>query len=135
MSVKSTWIEGHKSVLDDGRNHSVVVDLPESSGGEDMGTSALELTNMSLAGCISTIFSIVASKMNLDIDELVVEIETSKSEETGTIDQADAEVKIESEEPKEKLEKCLEKTMDTCPVGLLYERAGVEVTTDLGELK
>lgn len=97
MSVNATWIENRRTVLDNGRNDSVVVDLPEDSGGDDLGASALELTNMSLAGCISTIFSMVASKMHLNIEGLTVEVDASKSKETGTIDQARAYVKVESE--------------------------------------
>ena len=131
MSVTATWIENHRSVLDNGRNDSVVVDLPEDNGGDDLGCSALELTNMSLAGCISTIYSVVSRKMRLDIDGLRVEVEAPKSEETGTIENARIELKIESDESEEKLRKCLEQTLKTCPVGKLYEKAGVEITTDL----
>jgi hypothetical protein len=40
-------------------------------------------------------------------------------------------VYVTSDAPQEKLEKCLDNTMKTCPVGILYEKAGVEVTTEL----
>jgi hypothetical protein len=42
-----------------------------------------------------------------------------------------AVVIVVSGEPKEKLERTLSKTMAACPVGQLYEKAGVPVKTRL----
>jgi putative redox protein len=40
-------------------------------------------------------------------------------------------VYVSSDASQEKLEKCLDNTMKTCPVGVLYEKAGVEISTEL----
>ncbi len=48
-------------IVDDGRCHSVCLDLPPDLGA-DMGPSALELCVMSYAGCFATIFALTAKK-------------------------------------------------------------------------
>ncbi len=45
--------------VDDGRAHSVCLDLPPELG-TDMGPTALELGVMSYAGCFATIFALMA---------------------------------------------------------------------------
>jgi hypothetical protein len=40
-------------------------------------------------------------------------------------------VTVVSAEPREKLQRMLDKTMDACPVGRLYEKAGIAVQTQL----
>ena len=82
MKSKSVLVGGYQSVINNGRNHSVVTDLPNASEGEDIGATALELAVMSLAGCISTIFKKVADKMRLNVEGLEVETDAEKGAET-----------------------------------------------------
>ena len=42
-----------------------------------------------------------------------------------------AVVTVDSDEPEEKLQRVLQKTMQVCPVGRLYEKAGIEIGTQL----
>ena len=56
MKAKSILTEGYRSVINDSRGHEIITDMPESNNGNDTGPTALELTVMSLAGCITTIF-------------------------------------------------------------------------------
>ena len=129
MKSKSVLVGGYQSVINNGRNHSVVTDLPNASEGEDIGATALELAVMSLAGCISTIFKKVADKMRLNVEGLEVETDAEKGAET--ISKVKCIVNVKSDGSQEKLERCLATTMKSCPVGVLYEKAGVEVTTEL----
>lgn len=125
MKSKSVLINGYQSVLDNGRSHSVVVDLPEQSSGNDFGATALELTLMSLSGCISTIFKKVADRMRINIESLEVNMEADKGEET--FEKVRYDVKVTSDASSEKLKKCLELTEKSCPVGVLFSRAGVSL--------
>lgn len=125
MKSTSVLVSGHQSVIDNGRNHAIVTDLPEHQDGMNMGATALELSLKSFAGCISTIYSVMAKKMRIKIDSLVVEMEGSKG--ADTIDKVTYDVKISSPADDKKLEKCLEQTKKNCPVGVLFEKAGVEV--------
>ncbi len=126
MKSTCTWVNGHQSVINNGRNHSVVIDLPEKSNGKDLGATALELANMSLNGCIVTIFSMIASKMRLSFEQLEVELDAKKGPEDATVSGVFFEFRIKTEESAERVEKCLNQTLKTCPVGVIYEKAGIE---------
>jgi len=125
MKSTSILVSGHQSVIDNGRNHAIITDLPENQDGMNMGATALELSLKSFAGCISTIYSVMAKKMRIKIDSLEVEMEGSKG--ADTFDRVSYNVKVASNVEQNKLEKCLEQTKKNCPVGVLFEKAGVEV--------
>lgn len=115
--------EGFHAIVDNNRGHQVSVDLPESLGGTDLGAKAFELLAMSLNGCIGTIFTIMARKMHISFDSLRVEMETQ--EESGTIDAVGYRLYIKTDASEEKIAKCLDLTEKTCPVGMLFHKAGV----------
>ena len=120
-----------QSIVDDDRNHSLVLDLPEAKGGNDIAPTALELVVMGLAGCISTIWALVAKNSRLEYSNIEVAVEADMPEGAPTITTARAIVTVDSDESEEKLQRVLEKTMQTCPVGRLYEKAGIEIGTRL----
>jgi len=130
MIIKSRakLVEGFKSVIDNGRAHSVVTDLPEKLGGTDKGPTALELAVMGLAGCISTIFTLVAKKMKVQVEALEVEVEAEKPDTAATITSATVITKVKSPADEETIKKVYELTLKNCPVGVLFEKAGVKVT-------
>ncbi|MFW6100815.1 MAG: OsmC family protein [Bacteroidota bacterium] len=129
MKSKSLLVDGYQSVIDNGRNHAVVTDLPDAT---DVGASALELSVMSLAGCISTIFKKVADKMRLNVERVEVEMEADKG--SDTIEKVKYTVKVRSDAPEDKLKKCLENTEKACPVGVLFSKAGVEMAGTLEKI-
>ena len=124
MKAVSVWISGFRSVVDNGRAHSVVVDLPKNQGGEDLGPTALELALMSLAGCIGTIFAIVAGKRKLSYEGFRVELEGEKGEKT--IEKIRGVLRIKTSASREEVETALKLTMEICPVGLIFEKAGIK---------
>ena len=121
----------YQSVVDNDRHHGLVLDLPGAKGGDDLGPTALELAVMALSGCISTIWAIVATNSKVSYEKLVVVVEADKPDDQPTITAARALVTVTSKEPLEKLQRTLDKTMAACPVGKLYEKAGVAVETRL----
>lgn len=118
-----------QSVVDNGRQHGLVLDLPPSQDGDDLGPTALELTGMSLAGCISTIWAKVAANSGVPYRKIEVEMDLEK--EKGTIGAVEVLARVDSDEDSGKLERILDKTMRTCPVGRLFEQADVEIDTTL----
>ncbi|MEF8796349.1 MAG: OsmC family protein [Salinivenus sp.] len=118
-----------QSVVDNGRQHGLVLDLPPGQDGEDLGPTALELTGMSLAGCISTIWAKVAENSGVSYRKIEVEMTLEKGD--TTISDSEALVRVDSNEDLDKLERILEKTMHVCPVGHLFEQAGVDTDTTL----
>ena len=132
MKASAKLVEGcFQSIVDNGRHHGMVLDLPQAKEGEDLGPTALELAVMGLAGCISTIWAIVAKNSNVSYHKIFVDVDAEKPDNAPTITAAKAVVNVQSDEDKAKLERCLEKTMKACPVGQLYEKAGIEIETEL----
>jgi putative redox protein len=78
MKSKSLWTQQFQSVVDNGRNHSLVIDLPESKGGINSGPTALEICLMSFSGCVGTIFAMVAEKMRLTFEKMEVDVEAEQ---------------------------------------------------------
>ena len=131
MRASATWIEGFESRLDDGRGHTTVVDLPIDEDGADHGTSALELSVESLAGCIVTIFALVARRRRLAFRAFRVDLDAERPKGAPTITRVVAQVDVTSDAAVEDVETAVAITIRTCPVGVLFDRAGVpvEVTT------
>jgi len=72
MKPTALWVNGFHSKVDNDRGHEILIDLPESQGGDDVGATALELALMGLSGCISTIFAMIAQKSRLEFASLKV---------------------------------------------------------------
>jgi len=130
MKATSEHTSGdYQSVVSNGRTHGLVLDLPPRQDGDDLGPTALELTGMSLAGCISTIWAKVAGNSGVSYQK--IEVDMTLEKERGTISTLEATVRVDSDEDAGTLERVLDKTMRTCPVGRLFEQADVEIDTTL----
>jgi len=126
LRARARLVENYRIDVDDQRTHAVCLDQP-SPDGTDMGSSALELCLMSLAGCYATIFVLTTKKMRFPVKNLEVNVEAVKTEAVGTITEAHVDVRVETDMPKERLRRAHELTMRTCPVGKLFEKAGVKM--------
>lgn len=131
MKSNSLWTRKFQSVVDNGRNHSMVIDLPEAKGGSNSGPTALEMCVMSLSGCVGTIFAMVAEKMRLKFEKMEVELIAEQSQNAPTITDVHFSLRIQTSEERQKIEKCLDITINTCPVGVLFKQAGVSITSEI----
>ncbi len=131
MEANTVWIEGYKSVLDNGRGHSVTVDLPPESGGTDVGPTGLELAIMALAGCATTIFKLVAAKRKLTYESLKISLNAEKPKTASTITEVKGRIEIASTGTEQEVQTALKLTFKTCPVGVIFEQAGIKVNYDL----
>jgi len=131
MRARAKLVEGFRSVVDNGRGHSVVTDLPEELGGMDTAPTALELALMALAGCISTIFAMVAHGKKLSFEDMEVIVEAEKSEKDHTITSGKIKGIVTSKEPEERVKKIWDDTLKICPVGILFQRAAVHFEHEL----
>jgi putative redox protein len=114
-------------MLEDSSGHQLTVDLPTDEGGENAGPFALELSVMALAGCITTIFAIVAKKRRLSFDGLTVELTADRPVGSPTIVSVTGVAQVTSDAPTSEIETALNLTVRTCPVGVLFERAKIPV--------
>ena len=130
INAKARMIEDFRIAVDDGRAHSVCLDLPPDMG-TDMGPTALELGVMSFAGCVATIFVLMVKKMRLKISQLEVAMKAEKPEGASTVTRADYTLIRKSPENKERLRRAFDLMRQNCPVGLIFEKAGINVTFSL----
>jgi putative redox protein len=123
-------VEDLRIAVDNGRAHSVCLDLP-SELGTDKGPTALELGIMSYSGCIATIFALMAKKMRVPLKDLQVKMDAEKSAEAGTITEAIFDILAKADAPEDRIQRIFELTMEHCPVGKLFEKAGVKTTYNI----
>ena len=133
MEVHGTWNGGFETQLDDDRGHRVTIDLPVDEGGRDVGTSALELGMQSVAGCIITIFCLIAQRRQLSFTRLSLHLTVERSEGAPTVERVQGRLKVGTSASKDDVETALRLTLSTCPMGVLLTRADVpvEVTAEV----
>jgi len=132
MKITSRHVTGcFQSVVDNGRQHGIVLDLPEAKSGDDLGPTALELAAMSLAGCVSTIWAVVAKNSKCSYRKMIVELDIDKPDNEPTFTTGKIHVKVDSDESEDKLKRILDKTLKACPVGRLFEQANLNFPTSL----
>jgi uncharacterized OsmC-like protein len=127
MQALGTWKGGYETVLEDGRTHSVVVDLPRDEGGQSAGTSALELMVLSTAGCITTIFALVAKRRRLEFQGMSIALQAERPKGAPTITRIHGTLRVRTKADPAEVETALAITLKTCPVGVLLARANVPV--------
>jgi putative redox protein len=121
-------VKNYRIDVDDDRGHAVCLDLEEESGGTNMGPSALELALMSFAGCYATIFMLTANKMRATIRDLEIKVEAVKSEKAGTVTETKFDITTKTDLAEDRVHRLHELTVKGCPVGKLFEKAGVKTT-------
>jgi putative redox protein len=121
-------VKNYRIDVDDDRGHAVCLDLEEESGGTNMGPSALELALMSFAGCYATIFMLTANKMRVTIKDLEIKAEAVKSEQAGTVTETKIDITTKTDLTEDRVHRLHELTVKGCPVGKLFEKAGVKTT-------
>ncbi len=121
--IKATakWVRNVRSIADNSRTHSVVLDLPTNLGGEDTGPTALELAVMSLADCAVTIYADIAKKSGVKLTELVAVAEAEKPAGSAKLTGVDLKVKVSGKASKRVLETMWRKTEEKCPVLSIFK--------------
>jgi len=127
MQAIGTWKNGYETLLEDAHAHSVVVDLPIDEGGRSIGPSALELCALSLAGCITTIFAVVARKRHLAFQGMTVALEAERPPGARTITRVRGTLRVRTRAEPTEVETVLRLTLKSCPVGVLFEQAHIPV--------
>jgi uncharacterized OsmC-like protein len=130
LYAKAKLVKDFRIDVDDGRAHALCLDLPPDDG-TDMGPSALELALMSYAGCYATIFALTAKKMRILLKDLEVEAEAVKSEEAGTITEVKFEIMVKANVPEDRIQRIHKLTLQGCPVGKIFEKAGVKTNYNI----
>jgi putative redox protein len=130
LHARARLIQDFEVALDNGRSHCTIADQPTPTF-PGLGPTPLELCVMSHAGCYATIAALTAQKMRLDLKGCDVKVEAIKSEQTGTIAQESFDITFKIDAPQDRIQRLHELTLKNCPVGVLFEKAGVNISYDL----
>jgi uncharacterized OsmC-like protein len=128
MQAVATWRKGHEILLEDGRTHSVVVDLSPDEGGTSAGTTPLELSLLALAGSLASTFVTLARKRHLDFSGLTVVLEGDAPSPPAVIGGVHGSLRLRSHADRSDVEATLRASLDLCPVGRIFREARVPVT-------
>ena len=74
VKVNASLGKGYRVDLQAGR-HSMIIDQPESGGGEDQGPNPLDVLLFALGGCLSTVAVIKAKQERIELRGFGLEIE------------------------------------------------------------
>jgi putative redox protein len=127
MQSRGVWEGGFVTRLENGRGHSVTVDEPVEDGGTNRGPAAIELLLLSLTGCISTIFRIIAEKRKLPFEGYTISLKAERPRGAPTVQKVHGTFEIRTRASPEDVDTVLRLTLKTCPVGVLFDRAQVPV--------
>ncbi len=125
-------LENTRLIADNGRGHSVICDLPEASGGTNIGPTPLELAVMALAGCGVIIYADVCKNSKIDPGKIEIAVEATKGSDSPTLSEVSMKVNIESKVRKPLVEAAWRRTEASCPVIYVYkEPIPVKVEVDI----
>ena len=131
MQALATWRRGHEILLEDGRAHSVVVDLPPEEGGASAGPTPLELTLLALAGSVTSNFVAGAHKHRLDFSSVSLAVEGSPPSASGAPGGVHGTLRVRTRAAKTDVEAVLRSALEACPVARIFRAAELPVTLDV----
>ena len=127
MQALGTWKRGYETLLEDEHAHAVTVDLPIDQGGRSAGPSALDLALLSLAGDLSTTFTVVAEKRHLTFYGLSVALEAERPARAPTVSRVRGTVRVRTKAELADVESVLQIAVRSSSVGAIFERARIPI--------
>ena len=121
--IKATakWIENVRTIVDNARTHSLVLDLGNQKGGDDTGPTALELAVMALADCAITIFADVCKQSKVELSKLEAVAEAEKPPDSPKLTGVNIKVTVTAKARKQLLEAAWRRTEAMCPVLSIFQ--------------
>ena len=121
--IKATakWIENVRTIVDNSRTHSLVLDLGTAKGGDDTGPTALELAVMSLADCAITIFADVCKKSKIEFSKLEAVAEAVKPPDSPKLTDVKIRINVSGKARKKLLQAAWRRTEARCPVLSIFQ--------------
>jgi len=121
--IKSTakWIENVRTIADNSRTHTLVLDLGTEKGGDDTGPTALELAVMALADCAITIFADVCKQSKIELAKLEAVAEAEKPPDSPKLTGVNIKVTVTAKARKQLLEAAWRRTEAMCPVLSIFQ--------------
>ncbi len=124
FQADARWLGGMKVTAHSGK-HEVHMDEPANLGGDDSAMNPVQMLLCSLGGCLIISASTFASQMDIKLNDIRVELEGKLNPAAFLGDDPDArpgfqeisyEIHLESDAPRERLEKMRKEIEKRCPV-------------------
>ena len=112
------------------RQHSFLVDEPESNGGEDAGPSPHELYDSALGACKAMTVLWYAGRKHIPVEDIEVRVERDDSEEKRGVYRLLVTLKLTGAITEDQRQELLN-VASKCPVHRLMAQATTEIRTEL----
>lgn len=121
--IKATarWIDNVRTIADNSRTHSLVLDLETEKGGDDTGPTALELAVMALADCAITIFADVCKQSKIKLSKLEAVAEAEKPPDSPRLTGLKIKVNVSAKAREKLLKAAWRRTEAMCPVVSIFK--------------
>lgn len=142
LRVRGKRVSGVQTSVQVRNLSPVLIDEPRQMGGEDAGPNPMEYVLAAFSGCLTVMITQVTHEMGFQLGDLQTTI-------TGTLDprgmmgtpgvrrefqQVIADVQLQTEEPKERVQQLREQVEARCPVHNLLKDAGVVLSGEWSRL-
>lgn len=142
FQVETKW-DGKPAFEARAGKHKFYIDEPEAAGGTDLGPNQIQYLLASLGGCFMGAGRLIAQQMGLTIRGIDCRM-SGEIDERNVMGQTTGgrpgfekimmSVKVDSDEPKEKLDKWLEQVEKRCPVNdIIQHPTPVKVDMTVGK--
>lgn len=107
------------------RKFELIVDEPESLGGEDSGPNPVEYLLAGYAGCLNVVFNLVAKELDIQINKLEINVSGDinperflgvSSEERAGFKSIVVDAKLETNADSEKEQLLIQSVKERCPI-------------------
>jgi putative redox protein len=82
---------------------------------------------MAFAGCITTVFKLNADKRRFSYTAFRVELDAERPEDAPTITSMKGKMEMVTDGEEKEGEQILRQTVDKCPLGLIFHKAGIKL--------
>lgn len=127
MQAFATWKGRREFLLEDGLAHSVTVDLPLAEGGRSAGPSPLDLSLLSLAGSIASMFVTVAEKRRVVCYGLTLALEADPPPGSASLPQVRGTLRVRTRAALADVTSVLQTALRGNPAVVIFERAGIPI--------
>ncbi|MEN2984581.1 MAG: OsmC family protein [Dictyoglomaceae bacterium] len=139
FKAEGKWLGGLKVETKIREKFTIVVDEPQSLGGEDSAPNPVEVVLASLIGCLGIMISIVAKEKNISINNIKILAEGDLDPQgfmgnpniRAGYQEVRVKIKIDSPLEREKLEELIQLVEKRCPVSdIIKNPVNLNITLD-----
>ncbi len=131
MKAKVRWVDAVKFLGQSGTGHSVLMEGPESSGGENIGMRPMELLLISVGGCSSYDVVSILKKARQNVTGCIAELEAERVDATPAVfEKIHLHFRVTGWDINEKqVEKAVALSAEKyCSASIMLGNAGVKIT-------